>query len=53
MRWGKRFEVEKTLEQMKLILDGKPYTVKLNENKTVRDILDMLPLTLHLQRRRL
>ena len=36
---------------MELKLDGKSYTVKLNENKTVRDILDMLPLTLHLQRR--
>ncbi|WP_455615019.1 cyclophilin-like fold protein [Eisenbergiella sp.] len=36
---------------MKLILEGKSYTVKLNENKTVRDILDMLPLSLNLQRR--
>lgn len=38
------------MDQMKLMIDGKTYTIKLNENKTVRGILDMLPLTLHLQR---
>ncbi|MCC8023853.1 MAG: hypothetical protein LIP16_00885 [Clostridium sp.] len=36
---------------MKLEIDGKTYTAILQENKTVDDILKMLPLTLRLQRR--
>lgn len=36
---------------MKLKIDGKTYMVALQDNKTVDDILEMLPLSLHLQRR--
>ena len=35
---------------IKLTIDGKEYTATLNENRTVEDILDMLPLELTLQR---
>lgn len=37
-------------ESIKLILDDKEYAVTLNDNRTVKDILNMLPMDLTLQR---
>lgn len=37
-------------KSMKLTLNGKEYTATLNDNRTVEDILSMLPLELTLQR---
>lgn len=37
-------------KQLKLTIDGKQYTAKLNNNQTVEDIIKMLPLRLTLQR---
>lgn len=36
-------------EEMKIILDDKEYTVRLQNNRTVDDIVSMLPLELELQ----
>lgn len=37
-------------KSMKLTIDGKEYTATLNDNRTVEDILTMLPMELTLQR---
>ena len=37
-------------KSIKLTIDGKEYTAALNDNRTVDDILNMLPLELTLQR---
>lgn len=37
-------------KSIKLIIDGKEYTAVLNDNETVKDILNMLPLELTLHR---
>lgn len=37
-------------KSIKLTLDGKEYTVTLNDNRTVEDILNMLPMELMLKR---
>lgn len=37
-------------KSIKLTLDGKEYTATLNSNRTVEDILNMLPMELTLQR---
>lgn len=37
-------------KSIKLTIDGKEYTATLNDNRTVDDILNMLPLELTLQR---
>lgn len=37
-------------KSIKLTLDGKEYTATLNDNRTVEDILNMLPMELTMQR---
>ncbi|MDD9793487.1 cyclophilin-like fold protein [Priestia megaterium] len=37
-------------KSIKLTLDGKEYTARLNDNRTVEDILNMVPMKLTLQR---
>ncbi len=37
-------------KSIKLTIDGKEYTATLNENRTVEDLLNMLPLELTLLR---
>jgi len=37
-------------KSIKLTLDGKEYTATLNDNRTVEDIVNMLPMELTLQR---
>ncbi len=37
-------------KSIKLTLDGKAYTATLNDNRTVEDVLQMLPLELTIQR---
>jgi len=39
-----------TGKSIKLTIDGKKYTATLNKNRTVEDILNMLPMELTLQR---
>jgi len=46
-----RIKREATMSKsIKLTIDGKEYTATLNDNRTVDDILNMLPLELTLQR---
>lgn len=37
-------------KRIKITIDNKEYTARLNQNRCVEDILSMLPLTLRLQR---
>jgi hypothetical protein len=37
-------------KNLKVTIDGKMYTAKLNDNQTVKDILNMLPIKITLQR---